>query len=172
MIKGGTGGAQTQHGLRFEAETDLLTALASRGSYSVKGDDIFFNEHRVATSFKKHKLYKFLEQKGIDHEKILSKKLLPDDAVFVYSRGLFSIIEIKFQEVAGSTDEKLQTCDFKIKQFRKLLAPLEVEVQYIYVLNDWFKQPNYRDVLAYIKSVDGCDYFFNELPLASIGLQD
>ena len=46
------------------------------------------------------------------------------------------ILEIKFQEVAGSTDEKLQTCDFKIKQYRKLLSRLNIEVKYIYILND------------------------------------
>lgn len=171
MIKGGVGGSQTKRGLRFEAEADFLTLLSTRPGYSIRNDDIYFGNKRIATSFKKNKLYKFLEEKGIDYTKILSKKLLPDDAVCVYSKNLFSIIEIKFQGVAGSTDEKLQTCDFKIKQYRKLLAPLGVEVQFVYVLNDWFRQDGYRDVLEYIKSIDGCDYFFNELPLGSVGLE-
>lgn len=71
---------------------------------------------------------------------------------------------------AGSTDEKLQTCDFKIKQYRKLLSTLNVEVKYIYILNDWFKKPEYKDVLDYIISVDGCYYYFHYLPLQKIGL--
>jgi len=42
---------------------------------------------------------------------------LPDDAMLVIIRETLFIIEIKFQQVEGSVDEKLQTCDFKRKQF-------------------------------------------------------
>ena len=38
------------------------------------------------------------------------------------------------------------------KQYKRLLAPLKFEVEYIYILNNWFKKPEYRDVLAYIHS--------------------
>lgn len=27
-----------------------------------------------------------------------------------------------------------------------------------YLLNNWFSRPEYKDVLNYIRSVDGCDY--------------
>lgn len=27
-----------------------------------------------------------------------------------------------------------------------------------YLLNNWFSRPEYKDVLNYIHSVDGCDY--------------
>jgi hypothetical protein len=81
------------------------------------------------------------------------------------------IIEIKFQEVAGSVDEKLQTCDFKNKQYNKLLAPLGISVKYVYILSDWFKKDVYRDVLKYVESV-GCYYFFHELPLSFLGLPE
>ena len=60
------------------------------------------------------------------------------------------ILEIKFQKVAGSVDEKLQTCDFKKKQYQRLFAPLNYEVEYIYILSDWFNRPEYKDVLTYI----------------------
>ena len=66
-------------------------------------------------------------------------------------------------------DEKLQTCDFKRKQYLKLVQALELKVEYVYVLNDWFKDPSYKDVLDYINSVN-CHYKFNELPLAWLGL--
>ena len=79
------------------------------------------------------------------------------------------IVETKFQTVAGSVDEKLQTCDFKLRQYKKMFEPIGLNVKYVYVLNDWFKKKEYADVLAYIKSVD-CDYFFNELPLSYLGL--
>ena len=71
--------------------------------------------------------------------------------------------------LAGSVDEKLQTCDFKLRQYKKMFEPIGLNVKYVYVLNDWFKKKEYADVLAYIKSVD-CDYFFNELPLSYLGL--
>lgn len=76
---------------------------------------------------------------------------------------------IKFQKVAGSVDEKLQTCDFKKKQYKKLMSPLNIDVEYIYILSDWFRNPAYKDTLDYIISV-GCHYYFKYLPLEKIGL--
>ena len=46
---------------------------------------------------------------------------------------------------------------------------MEYEIEYIYVLSDWFKRPKYRDVLNFIDDV-GCLYFFNELPLRILGI--
>lgn len=66
--------------------------------------------------------------------------------------------------------EKLQTCDFKRKQYQKLLKELDLLVSYIYVLNsDWFDKPAYKDVLEYIESVN-CNYCFDRLPLEWLGL--
>jgi len=170
MKKGGIGGANTKTGLYFEGRVDFLTFIKKQKNYSVDGDTIFYKKKEVAMSFKKNGLYKFLEEKGINYKNFISRKLLPDDVIFVIVNNTFFILEIKFQEVEGSTDEKLQTCDFKIKQYRKLLSRLNVEVKYIYILNDWFKQARYKDVLDYIISIDGCYYYFNYLPLQKIGL--
>jgi len=170
MKKGGIGGTKTKSGLTFEGRTDFLTAIVKQPNYSVRGNEIYYKGEKVALSFKKHELYRYLEEKGVDYGKIVTKKLLPDDAIFVIIKNTLYILEIKFQGVTGSTDEKLQTCDFKIKQYRKLLTPLKVKVEYIYVLNDWFKKPEYQDVLDYINSIDGCSYYFNELPLEKLGL--
>lgn len=79
------------------------------------------------------------------------------------------IIEKKFQNGSGSVDEKLQTCDFKKLIFTRLLKPLNINVEYIYVLNDWFKQECYKDVLEYILSKD-CQYYYNEIPLTKLPL--
>lgn len=170
MRKNGIGGANTKTGLYFEGEVDFLTFIKKQKNYSVKETTIYYNGKEVAQSFKKQGLYRYLEKRGIDYNKFISKKLLPDDVIFVIVNNTFFILEIKFQEVSGSTDEKLQTCDFKIKQYRKLLSQLNVEVKYIYILNDWFKNPSYKDVLDYIISIDGCYYYFNYLPLQKIGL--
>jgi len=170
MKKGGIGGANTKTGLAFEGKVDFLIFIAKQKDYTAKDDEIFYKGKSVAFSFKKYGLYKYLEEKGIDYKKFISSRLLPDDAIFVIVNNTIFILEIKFQEVAGSTDEKLQTCDFKIKQYRKLLSRLNVEVEYIYVLNDWFQKPEYKDVLDYIISVKGCSYYFDYLPLKKLGL--
>ena len=170
MKRGGKGGDKTLTGLRFESRVTLGTVIASLPDYNVSGDDIYFKNNKVAELYYKNKLYKkLLEPKGIDYSKIIAKKLLPDDAILILSNGTLYIVEIKFQEVAGSVDEKLQTCDFKNKQYKKLLSPLGISVKYVYVLSDWFRKKEYNDVLEYIKSV-GCYYFFNVLPLDFLGL--
>lgn len=111
----------------------------------------------------KHNLYKYLSSKNIDYTTIISKKLLPDEAYFDEETKTLSIYEKKFQQTAGSADEKPQTCAFKIFQFRKISAVIGAEkVTYTYIFNDWFKQAQYKDMLDYIKSVDGCDYLFEE----------
>ena len=95
--------------------------------------------------------------------------MLPDDSIYVIIKNTLYIIEVKFQKVAGSVDEKLQTCDFKKKQYQKLLSKLNIDVEYIYILSDWFRKPEYKDVLDYIHSVR-CQYYFEYLPLEKIGL--
>jgi hypothetical protein len=170
MKTGGIGGANTKTGLVFEGRVDILEVFKRVPGYKVHADGtILFKDKVVAHHLRKSLLYKFLESKGVDYKDILSKKLLPDDAIFVPSAKMLYIIEMKFQKVAGSVDEKLQTCDFKKKQYTKLMKSLSIQVDYIYILNDWFNVPAYRDVLGYIKEV-GCDYYFNEIPLNRLDL--
>ena len=106
-------------------------------------------------------MYRFLTSKGVNWNDYLSKKLLPDEAYYDEENNRVIIYEKKYQQTAGSADEKPQTCAFKIYQFRKLFAALGItDVSYIYIFNEWFKKPEYKDMLEYIKSVDGCDYIF------------
>lgn len=175
MKTGGTGGGNTLTGLDFERKIDFQELLKAIPGYSVEkilnkaGSRVLFDGELVARCFRKHDFYRFLEEEDIDSKQILSKKLLPDDALLVIVRETLFIIEVKYQQVAGSVDEKLQTCDFKRKQYLKLVSPLGLKVEYVYVLSDWFKKPEYKDVLDYIHSVN-CHYKFNELPLAWLGL--
>jgi hypothetical protein len=168
-ILGGTGGGNTITGLNFERETDILELLRNQNGYRVEGNIIYYENNEVARSFRKNALYVYLNSRGIDYRTILSKKLLPDEALYVIVNNTLFIIEVKFQRVAGSVDEKLQTCDFKRKQYAKLMAPLNIEVEYIYILSDWFRSPAYKDVCDYIISV-GCQYYFKYLPLQKLGL--
>lgn len=177
MIEGGTGGANTQTGLQFERDVDLQDLLAAIDGYEIKvikgkaGKGVFFKNELIARCFRKHDFYKFLEEYGVNWKGIISKKLLPDDALLIIVRETLYIIEVKYQQVAGSVDEKLQTCDFKRKQYQKLVKAIDLKVEYVYVLNDWFKKPEYKDVLNYIDSVN-CHYRFNTLPLAWLGLPE
>ncbi len=174
MKKDGTGGHKTVTGLIFENKVDFLTLIERIPGYTVKpcrvfGTNILFDGKVIAQSFKKHGFYRFLESRGINWTKVISKQLLPDDAILVMHRETLYIIEVKYQQVGGSVDEKLQTCDFKRKQYLKLVSPLNIEVEYIYVLNEWFEDPRYKDVLDYIHSMN-CRYRFRELPLTWLGL--
>ena len=164
------GGSQTnKNGLEFEERTHLIDALNANPNFTVNEDEILKEGKIIAYYYEKHKLYKnFLLPNGIDYRKVISKQLLPDGVIIVGKTAY--IIEKKFQNGGGSVDEKIQTCDFKKKQYAKLFDPLVMKVEFYYVLSNWFNNPKNQDVFDYIKSV-GCDYFFEELPLNRIGLQ-
>ncbi len=177
MIKDGIGGSNTKTGLIFEEQTDLNKLFESISGYSLikthddSGYEVRFHNELKAYCFKKYEFYRFLKRYGIDWDKYLSKRLLPDNGLFIIVRDTLFIIEVKFQQVSGSVDEKLQTCDFKRKQYTKLVHSLGWRVEYVYVLNDWFRKPEYKDVLDYIISVN-CHYQFNVIPLKWFGLPD
>ena len=170
MIEGGIGGGNTRTGLIYEAKVDLKDFLCQQRDYFVSGNNIYYQGQEVGQMFKKHDLYsKFLKPRGIDWRNNISAKLLPDNGIYVIANNTAYIIEVKTQRGNGSVDEKLQTCDFKKKQYQKLFFPLNIEVQYIYILDDWFRHPRYKDVLDYIISV-GCQYYFQYIPLQKLAL--
>lgn len=116
---------------------------------------------KVGINLTKHKLYSYLKEQGIKWQDYISKKLLPDEAYLDITNNQVIIYEKKFQQTHGSADEKPQTCAFKIYEYRKLFSSLGIKnVYYIYIFNDWFKKSEYKDMLDYINSVDGCSYMF------------
>ena len=169
MKKDGIGGGNTITGLIYEGKVDLATFLASQEVYTDMDSYVYYEGNLVARIFKKHGFYNFLSENSVDWTKHISSKLLPDNCIYVIVNNTLFIIEVKTQNVGGSVDEKLQTCDFKKKQYQKLLSQLNIEVEYVYILDEWFKAPKYKDVLDYIISVR-CQYYFNYIPLAKLGL--
>lgn len=163
------GGSNTNlNGLAFEGRTDLREAIEKHPDYSIEENLVYKNDEVVAYYFEKYGLYKkLLKPRGINYKEYLSKRLLPDGALLV--EDTLFIIEKKYQASSGSVDEKLQTCDFKRKQYQRLLEPLNIHVEYYFILNDWFDQPMYDDVFNYIESV-GCKYFINKIPLSELNL--
>lgn len=165
------GGARTnENGLKFERDTDLLKVIGSIKGYKIVGNKVLKNDILVAEYFSKRSLYDdFLNPRGINHIDYISAQLLPDD-VFITGSTCY-IIEKKFQSVNGSVDEKLVTFPFKMQQYQKMFSPLNIEVKFYYLLNDWFKEKGkYQDTLAYIEN-QGSRYFFvpNEL-IASLNI--
>ena len=109
MIKNGKGGWNTKTGLIFEGKTDLATFLNVQPGYRVADGVVFYNDEKVARIFKKHGFYRYLKEIGVEWKKNISKKLLPDDSIYVIINNTLFIIECKYQQVEGSVDEKLQT---------------------------------------------------------------
>ena len=128
----------TTDGLRFEEEVVI----------SEEGIDV-----------SKRKLYRYIEEQGKYWRDAISRKLEPDKA-FITPDKLLKVYEIKFQQTDGSVDEKITTCAFKLKEFKRIARLLELkDATYTYILSDWFRQPKYKDALDFIKE-SGCDYYF------------
>lgn len=170
MRIGGKGGASTKTGLGFEGLADIKTFLQLQPNYTVNDKNQVYHKNKlVAKLFKQRAFYKFLDSLNINWQDFISKKILPDNSLYVIEPNTIYIIECKFQQVKGTVDEELQTCHFKKQQYEKLLSHHNINIEYIYLLNNWFSQAKYKDVLTYIQEV-GCSYYFDFIPLEKIGL--
>jgi hypothetical protein len=84
----------------------------------------------------------------------------PDESFFVYNskKNQIKIIEKKFQNCKGSSDQKLyaglgiklEYCEY-FKNF---------EVDYVFCLSDWYKQDFYKPLLNRINNNFNIKYFF------------
>jgi hypothetical protein len=89
MKTGGLGGANTLTGLNFESKVDFQKLLGEIPGYNIAkisdkaGKGVFFEGKLVARCFKKYDFYKFLDESKVDWQNMLSKRLLPDDAMLV-----------------------------------------------------------------------------------------
>ena len=165
------GGSQTNsNGLKFEQSTLLDDALREKG-YIVKDCYVYLGDNLpIGMSVNKRNLYsKFFEKYNIDYRQFNSKRWEPDDCYISFNNKSAYIIEKKFQNSSGSVDEKLAACHFKWLEYNKLFSVIGYKTTYIFVLNDWFRRPEYIDILDYVRWT-GCFYFFNEIPLDFLGL--
>ena len=142
MVYGGTGGINTQTGLDFEKQAVIA-----------RKDGIDLSKTKLKSWVKK--------EKGINITDYLSWAFQPDEAYFLPKTNEVIIYEKKCQNTTGSVDEKLGNCAWKISEYKALFKACNIDkVSYIYIFNNWFKQDRYKKLLKYIKSVEGCDYFF------------
>ena len=89
----GTGGGNTITGLNFEKERDILEILKKAKDYSVKGSVIYYRDKEVARGYRKQGLYKLLSERKIDWRKLVSKRLFPDEALFVLVNNTLFIMK-------------------------------------------------------------------------------
>lgn len=149
---------------------DLSALIELLPGYTISNTEILYHGSTVAQIFEQDNFYNiFLEELGIHWNEVLSTKPAPDHSIFVVSKRTVFIIEYLVNHLASSVDVCLQEAGFKKKQYQKLMFRANIEVEYIYLLGDWFKQPRYRDVLNYIIDV-GCHSYFEYLPLSRLGL--
>ena len=111
----------TTTGLKFEKATDLIDYLERGRGYKHLGENIYSNGRTTLVNLKGNKLYTWLNTYGVKFQDRISRKLLPDECVYSTGSNTLYVFEKKFQQTAGSADEKLQTCDFKKKQYEKFL---------------------------------------------------
>lgn len=147
----GAGGANTNaNGLPFEKNTELnhhFMILDEEQFGKGKNDkyEKFVINDKQYYCLSKRGLKNFLKE----HYKKPSKSLEPDEVLVDKENKKIFIIEKKFQQCAGSVDEKLQTVDFKLWSYRRQYP--EFEIYFTYVVNTWFKQPCYNDLMDYLK---------------------
>lgn len=164
------GGSRTNvNGLKFEQVTSLNEAFTNKGYKVINGRVLDKNDKLLGFSVPKRAIYKFLVNRGIDYREYNSKGWQPDECFINERNHVAYIIEKKFQNSSGSVDEKLPGCEFKKWEYEKLFHPIGYKVEYIYVFNDWFKQPVYKDVLEYIE-IKNCSYYYEQIPFDSLGI--
>lgn len=171
--KSGGGAATTEHGKAFEDSHSLEEVLFKNGYVVTKGK-VFLEGKYVGTISKQGGFYKsFLKVKTTDIKKEFGRSLRPDTAFYNANNKTLYIIEKKFQATNGSVDEKIQTCEFKLRYYNRIAWKYKEDeikhVRYFYLLSKFFDKKEYTEVLHFIQD-KGCDYYFEKIELQSIGL--
>ena len=181
MKKGGKGGAIAAiSGAKWEAATtqSLISGLEALGYQQADRDDFPKKGPRYIKFTHKDQnrtleLYfasqfgaKFFSDRGLEKPAYL---LQPDTAIFDSALSKLTIIEKKQQEVGGSVDEKLQTCDFKLWYYQDVCKPAGVKVDMYWQLGPWFTQDGrYQKVFDYMQQKSSYLVFDVDLPLQQI----
>lgn len=165
MIKGGSGGANTTTGNIFESNKRVGKAICVNENFDLVGNIIYCKGEKIAENYwdeRGNSFNNYLKKNDIKQKDFISKSLRPDEVIIIDDK--IFIFEMKTQSVSGSVDEKLQTCEFKKKQYQKLLKPLNKTVIYSYVLDKYFNKKQYDDLFSFIEEKN-CFYFFEEVPI-------
>ena len=116
--------------------------IGNKTDYNYRAHEIIQNNKLIGVAFKGYNLYKYFDltiknSNGIAlWNTLISKKILPDYCYYDINNKILYVFEMKYQDGAGSVDEKLQSFPFKVKQFEKLLNNKVpgIKVYYWYIL--------------------------------------
>lgn len=153
----------TSSGSKFEIDTDIQAALQAEGyiaNGNVSSNGVYSLEFNSKYSFNRW----VKEEFDVSWESVGIKwNMLPDESVFCREILRLTILEKKCQKMAGSVDEKILTGVAKALAYQKLFAGTGVEVQYAFLLNDWFKSERYTYFID-LNDTFGVKTFFNTVP--------
>ena len=172
--KAGGGASTTAHGKQFEDSHSLEKVLVENG-YTVEKGSVYLKGKYVGMIASQGNFYKLFLKKTMKtvRETIGGKALKPDTAFYNANNKTLYIIEKKFQKSKGSVDEKIQTCEYKLRFYNRVAWKFKEEevkhVRYFYLLSDFFKEKEYKESLHFIQDT-GCDFYFDKIELHSIGL--
>ena len=167
-----------KNGAEFEKENDFVEYFRNHGFDVVADKNYGFEGFRKGeklsclTILRKCEIYDWLsEYYDFDSwQNITSKRNEPDTVVVV--GNTFYVIEMKYQKEGGYSQEALLPyCDFKKKQYQKLLVGTGLKVKFCFLLSESFEKRKdaLRDTFDYIEDV-GCQYFIGHIPLDYFGL--
>lgn len=145
------GGANTnRNGLHFEQTTSLNTALQNAGFIIDNNCEVYYRNQLLGYSINQDEFSTvFLRQNGVNDRAINSKRWKPDEAFINELDKTVYIIEKKFQHTNGSVDEKLATFPFKIREYKRLLDPIDYDLVYMYLLSsDGLMLPNIKIIMT------------------------
>jgi hypothetical protein len=136
-----------ENGLPYEQLTDLKTHYNIIDTKNEINTIVFNSTTKKFRTSKKTNLFKCIPEHLNTIDKGHGCKQ-PDEYYIDDENKVIFFIEKKFQEVNGSTCEKVQTIDFKIWQYSRTFPTYKIV--YIYCLSEWFKH-NCKAELQYLK---------------------
>lgn len=171
MNKNGKGGAKTNNnGKPFEKKVTnkiikKLNLKLEIGKYQNKDFHWYADPKKEILLFEQRNFYKWYQlnwERKIPLEKKVSKKFFPD-LILIIKNDVY-VIEIKYQETSGSTDEKINA-GFVLREIYKeyIFKDSGYKFQnFCFLTNDWFKQERYKTSIEILNKY-GINLYVNEI---------
>jgi len=154
------------NGKDHEQSTDISTLLDSNltDHRFGKGVKEYYTRFRIKRNrykiFKHHGLKKYMQLSG--HYQSGYRDIHPDEAILNETEKTIIVVEKKYQETSGSTDEKIGLGE--IKRFNLCMMYPGWRIVYVYLLNSWFDGPKYDLEREYYRYNDHVHLLFDYQP--------
>ena len=161
------------NGALFEAKIgmNLEQQIKDLGGFvDPKTLNVFIKRQMVGQFLRHGQLEKmFFNSRNSFSKAELSKSHIPDFAFYNSKTKVLTIIEVKSQTRSGTTDEKILAGPFLKSQYSKLCKKADdaLRLNFIYVLNDWWKHDRYKDYLHYLLN-NGIVCHFGEISFKTL----